>query len=375
MSHNRRLLFTSVLLGFFNASLSCQAQTGLPTVNTEAAPLAVMVSPYDGHVRYEGRFDTSDPAGPKYSWSASAVTVKFRGEAMNVRLNDSNSDDYEVVVDGQPAAVLVPKGGIHVYRVFQAAKRSTHTVTLVKRTEAFFGTPQFLGFQLSQDGKMLAPPPRPARRIEVIGDSISCGYGNEAKDQKEHFSSTTENAYLSYGAVAARTLGAEYVCIAWSGRTMWPKNTMGEVYDRTLPLNPGSHWDFRRWTPDAVVINLSTNDFAGSVPDQKGWTEGYKAFLAHVRANYPRAAIYCATSPMLGGNSATVAQSYLTQIVTDENRAGDKNIRLLVFETQDGKNGFGADWHPSLKTDALMAQKMAGALTSDLGWEPAGAHR
>lgn len=149
---------------------------------------------------------------------------------------------------------------------------------------------------------------------------------------------------------------------------MWPKNTMGAVYDRTLPTDANSHWDFGHWTPDAVVISLSTNDFAGGVPDKAGWTASYKEFIARVRRNYLKATIYCATSPMLWGAPVGIARGYLPQIVGDENAAGDKNFRLLVFGTQDGKNGLGADWHPSVKTHQIMADKLAAALQADLGW-------
>jgi hypothetical protein len=44
-------------------------------------------------------------------------------------------------------------------------------------------------------------------------------------------------------------------------------------------------------------------------------------------------------------------------------------VRLLVFETQDGKNGLGTDWHPSVKTHQIMADKLAAALQADLGWK------
>lgn len=343
-----------------------------PALNAgDAAPLAYAVAPTDPRIRYEGRFDLRDAAGPRCAWPASAVTLRLTGTALNVRLADTNSDEYEVVVDGRPSAVLITKGGTRLYGVFHGTDDAAHTVTLVKRTEAFCGTTQFLGFQVARGGRLLPAPPRSPRRLEVIGDSISCGYGNEAKDQHEKFTAATENAFLSYGAVAARTLHADYTCLAWSGRTMWPKNTMGEVYALALPTDPGSRWDFARWTPDVVVITLSTNDFGGGTPDRKGWTGGYESFLGRVRADYPRAAVYCATSPMMGGEPAAIAKSYLSQIVADENAAGDQNVRLLVFDTQDGgKNGFGADWHPSVKTDALMAEKLAATLETDLGWKP-----
>ena len=308
----------------FGGALSAEpAQpTPPPPPFTEAAPLPNAVAPTDPRVRYEGRFDTSDPAGPRCAWPASSATLRFLGNALNVRLGDTDTDRYQVVVDGRPASILTPKGGTHTYRVFDALKPAPHTVTLVKQTESFFGTTQFLGFGVSKGGRLLPPPARPTRRIEVIGDSISCGYGNLAKDQYEKFSPDNESAYLSYGAVAARALSAEYVCIAWSGRKMWPNNTMPEIYDKTLPLDTSSHWDAAKWTPDAVVVNLSTNDFNGSTPDRKGWIAGYEAFLTRVRTQYPQAAVYCATSPMMGGDQGATAKSYLTQIVADENTAG-----------------------------------------------------
>ena len=154
------LLLLSALMPL--GGVGSRAQQAIPTPPTpdagEAAPLAYSVSPTDPRLRYEGRFDLRDAAGPRCAWPASAVTLRFQGTGLNVRLADSNNDEYEVVVDGQPSAVLVTRGGTHLYGVFRAATGGPHTVSLVKRTEAFFGTTQFLGFQIAQGGKLLAPP-------------------------------------------------------------------------------------------------------------------------------------------------------------------------------------------------------------------------
>lgn len=347
---------------------------GLPLIDTpDSAVPPVHVTGYDKQILYDGRFDTTDPAGPRCSWSASTATVKFQASALDVDLNESgDGDEWEVVVDGAPAAILVPSPGEHTYRVFTADASGVHTVLLVKRTEAQCGIAQFGGFDLDTGGKFLDPPKMPKRGIEVVGDSISCGYGNEAKDQNEHWSNSTEDAYESYGDIAARAFGARYACIAWSGRKMWPDFTTPSIYGLTLPTDPKSQWDFSRWKPDAVIINLGTNDFyqAKGGPDEKGWTSAYEAFIDRVRSYYPKAYIYCATSPMMGGDQWLMEKQYLAEIVAAENAKGDKRVEILLVPTQDMQaDGLGADWHPSVATHRKMAAQLEQVLETDLGWK------
>src|SRR6185295_687477 len=120
-------------------------------------------------------------------------------------------------VDGQPASVIVADPAKTVYAAATGLPDKEHTLELFKRTEPLVGTTQFLGLQIPK-GKLLPLPARAKRRIEIVGDSISCGYGNESANQNEHFEPKTENNYLAYGAVAARAVGAEYVSVAWSGK-------------------------------------------------------------------------------------------------------------------------------------------------------------
>src|SRR5579859_711970 len=37
-------------------------------------------------LHFIGRFDTSDPAGPRFEWPASAVVARFTGTALDVKL-------------------------------------------------------------------------------------------------------------------------------------------------------------------------------------------------------------------------------------------------------------------------------------------------
>jgi hypothetical protein len=77
------------------------------------------------------------------------------------------------------------------------------------------------------------------RRIEIVGDSITCGYGNEGTDPC-NFSAETENHYLTYGALAARMFGAELSTVAWSGKGVVNNfdndvfEPLPQIYDRLL---------------------------------------------------------------------------------------------------------------------------------------------
>ncbi len=82
----------------------------------------------------------------------------------------------------------------------------THSVVLRKRTEALFGVVTFHGFAVAgDDGERFFVPavkaamrPKKAlesRRIEFVGDSISCGYGIEGHPPCP-FTAATENSGL-----------------------------------------------------------------------------------------------------------------------------------------------------------------------------------
>jgi hypothetical protein len=160
--------------------------------------------------------------------------------------------------------------------------------------------------------------------------------------------------------------------VAFSGRKMWPDNTTPELYDRTLTFDPTNPWDFSKYTPDAIVINLATNDFGRGIPDETGWAGAYVAFIHRLREHAPKARIYCAIGTMMSdlppNKPLTALHRYLDKVVADCKAKGDLNVSILDFGTQDPANGIGADWHPSQKTQELMGAQLAGALKKDLGW-------
>jgi lysophospholipase L1-like esterase len=207
----------------------------------------------------------------------------------------------------------------------------------------------------------------------MIGDSISCGYGNEGADQNCGFTPDTENHYATYGAIAARNLQAELITVAWSGKgVIFNYGTdrvdpLPALYDRALPEDASSVWDFSKWQPDVVVINLGTNDFStDGDPSEADFSSAYRALLEDVRQKYPNAWIICLVPTLLGGADLTTAESYITRVVNALSSAGDARLQVHALEFQ--QTGLGCDWHPSIATHASMGQALTEKLKSVLGW-------
>ncbi len=325
-------------------------------------------------VLYVGRFNNTDPLGPRYAWSGTTIKANFSGTGISANLVSSGDNWFNVIIDGVVQTPLhTPAGTNGVVSLASGLAAGNHSVVLFKRTEAQTGDIQFKGFTVT-GGQLLAPPTPAARRIEFIGDSITVGYGNEGIDQYHTFTTQNENAYLAYGPVTARALNADQFLIAWSGKGVI-RNYSGDttdvlpsVYLRITPWDTTTLWNPSQWVPQVVVINLGTNDFASGIPDKTAFTTGYTNFYNQIRSQYPNAHIYVALGPLLYGDGLISARDYLTTVVNQRTAAGDTKIHFIEFPQQDGSLGYGEDWHPSVAQHAAMANQLIAQIKADLGW-------
>ncbi|MBN2736541.1 MAG: hypothetical protein JXR70_06130 [Spirochaetales bacterium] len=337
-------------------------QTPTPVVNPGADYLLV------------GRF--TNETAPRFAWSASTIKANFSGTEVSVKLASTGDNYIEVIVDGQvKAPVNVPSGssGSSAILLASGLSNGNHSIEIVKRTEAHVGDMQFFGFEYGS-GRALAAPAPSSRRIEFIGDSITCGYGNEGNDRNQPFTTRKENAYMAYGALTGRLVNADAVTVCWSGKGVIrnyggdTNNVMPQVYDQILAYNTSLLWDYSKWIPQVVVINLGTNDYSVGNPDRAQFTTAYRNLVTKVRGHYPSAYIYVALGPLQYGDGLISARDYLSSIVTGFNNSGDSKIRFIEFPQQDGSLGYGEDWHPTVATHQQMAGILAAKIRSDLGW-------
>ncbi|KAF2764153.1 hypothetical protein EJ03DRAFT_321736 [Teratosphaeria nubilosa] len=354
-----------------------------------AATLATVahLSQADGGPYFLGRFDTTDPNGPRFAWSGSSIFARFTGTGISVTLNEltqptsfgagqeAEGNEYDVVIDGGKPTLLAPHFGRGTYLLAGGLSSTSHSVMLTKRTEAFVGTAQFLGFTVQ--GEPLAAP-RPLmvdRRIEIIGDSISCGYGVLGVNSDCHFSPATQNAAQAYGYLVAQQLQAEVHDNCWSGKGVYRNidnsstNTMLDLWQLSLPGDIKTTWEFSTWQPQVVVINLGTNDFSQSVPDALAFEDAYRRLVAQVREKYPNALIFCALGPLMsdtypvGQKALSTARKYIRSVVKSSR---DAKVFFIEFPMQGTEVGCG--YHPNVDTQAAMAAQLAKAIRAKTGW-------
>lgn len=351
----------------------------------EGPPTWVAVPASDARLQYTGR-SYSTPTGVVFSHPGVTVRARFWGDAVRMRLQDwgaggeTATNHFNVSIDGGPPRLLAVQAGQATYELASGLPVGLHTVEVVKRTETLVGVSELRGLEVH--GELREPPGRPALRMELVGDSISCGYGTEVSVIPDSspvpgFTSKNQNPTRAYGWLTAQRLGAELVTVCYSGHGVYRNldattvDLLPAVYERAVPGHPEA-WDFSRYVPDVIVINAGTNDvFAGSgtpgfLPDETAFKSAYRSFLARLRALYPQARIVCTMGSMTDGykespqGGSAHAGQWVTELVAERNRAGDARVYRHVMAVQNpGVDGVGEDWHPS----AVTHQKMADALT------------
>jgi lysophospholipase L1-like esterase len=306
--------------------------------------------------------------GARFSWPGTGFSAHFSGTGAKVTLKTGNADYLQLVVDGQ-VSLLSTQSGSHVYTLASGLASGEHTVTVWRRTEPNYGTVE--AGPITFDGTLLAPP-APKHRIEVIGDSITVGFGVECTTNGEAFAYATENNYLSYEALTARKFSADVFTEAWSGMGLW--RDVGGGFDQQMPIryvrtipneDTTSTWDFASYVPDALLINLGTNDFAKGDPGQP-FVDAYQTLVSDLRKHYPMARLYLAVSPMLSGDNRTKQKGYLATVQSTRATAGDHNVAILEFMPP--ASDAWTCGHPNAATHVIMATAFEQALSTNLGW-------
>ncbi|HEY9047054.1 MAG TPA: SGNH/GDSL hydrolase family protein, partial [Ohtaekwangia sp.] len=323
-------------------------------------------------IQYTGRIDFSNPKLPRF-WAAGVyIQFKFKGPSCAVILNDEvlwgTSHNYlEIAVDGQKPYKIQLHSKTDTLTVAKGLSRGEHIVTICKNTEALIGYLEFAGVQCE---KLLPLPAKPERRIEFIGNSITCGTGSDltpiACDKGQWYDQ--HNAYYAYGPTVARKLKAQYHLTSESGIGLMHSccdkpYVMPQVFDKMNFSANAIPWDFSRYTPDIVTVCLGQND---GVQDSVKFSQEYIDFIKTLRSHYPAAQIVCLTSPMADETLKKAMKNYLTGIVQYANQHGDKKVSRYFF-SRSFNSGCGG--HPDLHEHIQIAAELSEYIESLMKWK------
>ena len=324
-----------------------------------------IVSPTDPHIQYVGRISFQNPERPCFSYPGTQINMAFEGTTLRMKCKPNSGYFMAQVDQAEPFKVAFRGPRDSVVTICTALPQGRHTARLMYCIEGYEYKPEFWGF--ITDGKIADMDPLPAKKFEFIGNSITCGYGNEG-GLGQPFLFETENHYYGYAQLTMRSLGAVASIIARSGigayrnygeaKTGSPGYNMPAQYEYTLYNDKSERWDFNRWQPDIVCINLGTNDLSTEPYDTNLLKQGYKTLLAQVRKGNPKAKVVFLCGSMLRGNVLDICKQILNEVTEEAHKAGDKQVYRFDFSPMDGSLGYGTDWHPSLKRHQKMADEL-----------------
>lgn len=205
-------------------------------------------------------------------WTGSGFEMRFTGTAVWI--------EYESLAEGQDDWIRVTLNGTTMLRMPLPAGRGqlcllrnlpegqTWDVRLYKETQPQPSTGAYclVLHCLRCDGELL-PPPERSCRIECLGDSITSGEGLAGPTSLIGWSSNIFSSEGHYFFRAADALNAEPRVVSMSGWGIYcgwngdRSANLPSIYEQVCATGGAAEKnDFAAWQPDAVVINLGTND-------------------------------------------------------------------------------------------------------------------
>lgn len=334
----------------------------------------------DSKIIYEGRVDVTETDGLGLYWPGTSIKAKFSGTEIWAEMADfstANVNYYNVLIDGVVTQKIKIDGPTKQYYLLGSGlDNQVHTVELVKLNHMHEGYKRsyskFFNLKIVGVGAFLPVAQTKSLKIEFYGNSITAGLSSEwSVANTDNSDGQYENNYITYAATTARYFNAQYSCIAKSGIGLMASTTLTNMplmYDKINPLETTRFWDFSRYQPDVVVVNLLQNDasiisnpsgyqtsynwaFPNGAPSDEYIVDAYKSFLIKLRSKYPTAKIICTL-----GNMSAVAVSqngrWKNYITTAINQLNDNKVYVNFFAYR------GVSGHPKANDQAQMAQNL-----------------
>jgi hypothetical protein len=237
---------------------------------------------------WEGRIVVDNGAGSAtFDWPGVRVSFAVQNTASvwaTIASPGATRGLFRVYVDGANSSSFFSSNVSSLYCLARALSPAQHNITLVSDLEPALLHPQpflpsapFEALSVetvaveAPGGALAGAPAAKARRIAVVGDSITCGFGagGTAPADCPNPEVYAEANSATYGRLLCARFDAACDIVAWSGKGLYENSptagtneTMVSYY--TAALGAGQQPYAQTWAfsaanrPDAVIINLGT---------------------------------------------------------------------------------------------------------------------
>lgn len=310
------------------------------------------------------------------SHAASYVEFIFTGRYLEAEFaSEGGGEDFQawigVFVNGAETKRIALQAGAVRYPLWESENQEKVTIRLVKMSENQYAYASVQKFIMDEEATMQNTQGK-QKRIQFIGDSITCGFGNEG-NPGDPFTTGTENPLKAYAVLTAEKLEAEATLLSWSGIGIISSYVDPEVevpntgvlvpviypyVDYSLQCRMG--WEKQEFDASSddcnmIVINLGTNDssYTRNHEDRKAaFKAAYAKFLHYLcdRYNVPVLCTAGSMNSLLNVEIMSAAEAVA---------ATGKKVYYMEFLPQDETDGEGAVGHPSLKRHEKMAEQLS----------------
>lgn len=371
---------------------SSEEENTNPFITADIGSPGYATVPNSASVKYLGRTVLSNDV-LWCSMSGTGAEFEFTGKNLEITIagDSSVSDVYNhrarigIFVNGERAVDEMISSSRQSFKVIKSDNEATYNVKIIKLSESEMSSFGIVSIDCDE-GEQIVPSSQSGRKIEFIGDSITCGYGIDDGNPNSSFSTATEDITRTFAHLTAEHFGADYNVFAMSGYGILSGYTSNPSQINTQPLIPSYYstlgcsdssfsgsrpqdiqWDFSSFQPDAVVINLGTNDSTYCQNDSEkldAFVKAYVDFLKQVRSCNPNAQIFC-----ILGTCSDQIYSQVEQAVNEySSQTGDSNVHSYLIDSGDSSYGYAASYHPSAASNALMADVLSSVMSDVMGW-------
>ena len=321
---------------------------------------------------YQGRVEKLQNDEVILIGTASSVSFNFTGTKCSISLQSVDSYEHHnyvsLVLDGKYLGkIRVEKGAVQSFPIQVTSNKKEHHLEIYKNTEAQSGNILFAG----TTAKLTSISFKKKKKIEFIGDSITCGAASDGSDvpcdQGEYLDH--HNSYYAYGPRISRAIGVDYLMSCVSGIGMYrnwndenkDEAIMPDVYQNLYLTKDASKpkYDFA-FQPDIISIALGTNDFSGGdgkkerLPfNSEKYVSNYINFIKMLYKHNPNVQIVITNSPMVNDDRSVVFEDCLNQVKkafdTDKTH---KPIQIFKFKPMKPKGCIG---HPDVEDHKVLA--------------------